>query len=80
MLQIGVIQSNDIIKDKSVESMDSNTKDDLINKVETMCDSLCNYAMNSMIYEQYKPWESALATIEIARELCGFKKQQIKIW
>jgi hypothetical protein len=33
-----------------------------------------------MTYENYKPWEVSLAIIEIARNLCGFRKQQIKIW
>ena len=36
--------------------------------------------MNQMTYELYKPWEVALAVIEIARSLCGFRKQHIKIW
>tara|TARA_B110000285_G_C15126511_1_gene620591 strand:+ start:822 stop:1091 length:270 start_codon:yes stop_codon:yes gene_type:complete len=35
--------------------------------------------MNSIIYEQYKPWEVALATIEIARSLSGIKTQNLKL-
>jgi hypothetical protein len=60
--------------------LDAASKDDLIKKIEFICNSLCNYAMNQMTYEQYKPWEVALAVIEIARTLCGFRKQHIKIW
>ena len=35
--------------------------------------------MNSLIYEQYKPWEVALATIEIGRSLSGIKTQNLKL-
>ena len=35
--------------------------------------------MNSLIYEQYKPWEVALAIIEIARSLSEIKTQNLKL-
>jgi hypothetical protein len=60
--------------------LDAKSKDDLITKMEELCNQLCNYSMNQMTYELYKPWEVSLAIIEIARNLCGFRKQQIKIW
>ena len=78
-IQTGFVQSNDRLDGKLLTQLSKRKSTELVQRTEYNALRLCNHAMRSCLYKQFKPEQTALAIIYTSRMLSQIDQQDIQL-